>query len=228
MYSGGKDSGVTAKYLERHDKLLGCVALDTGISTPDWREFIESECDRHGWPLRVYKTTGSYDDMVLKYGFPGPAHHQVAMSTLKWRALRVLKKDLGANTNLASGARKLESDRRGRTAKLCRKFEGLMIWNPIVDWTTEDTWAYFTQYGLRKAPGYSTLAISGDCLCGAFARPDELDIISRAYPCVYQRLQDLERLAARHGHRAKWGWGSTWKRPKKTQVELITCAECGE
>ena len=50
LVSGGKDSLSTAQVLHEAGKLQGCVALDTGLSTPDWKPFVEKVCAERGWP----------------------------------------------------------------------------------------------------------------------------------------------------------------------------------
>jgi 3'-phosphoadenosine 5'-phosphosulfate sulfotransferase (PAPS reductase)/FAD synthetase len=74
---------------------------------------------------------------------------------------------------LASGVRHDESVTRAGSVRPIGQWEGAPIVAPIFDWTTEETWAYFRDRGFERAPAYSTLQISGDCLCGAYAREDE-------------------------------------------------------
>ena len=52
LVSGGKDSLTTAQVLHEAGKLAGCVALDTGLSTPDWKPFVEKVCADRRWPLK--------------------------------------------------------------------------------------------------------------------------------------------------------------------------------
>lgn len=208
---------------------MGCVGLDTGLATPDWRDFLESECHRHSWPLKVFRTTDSYERVVVKYGFPGPAKHGMMMNYLKGRAMREVKKSFGTNILFAGGARSKESKRRGKTATLMSRFEGITVWQPLLTWSDEEVWAHFNSRGLHRAPAYSTLGMSGDCLCGAFARPDERGIIAQEYPSVETRLLALEQQAARHGKRGIWGWGAVFGRDAdnlKTLGEQLLCAEC--
>src|SRR3990167_3504854 len=40
LVSGGKDSLSAAQILHESGKLSACVALETGISTPDWKDFV--------------------------------------------------------------------------------------------------------------------------------------------------------------------------------------------
>src|SRR5208337_3375442 len=111
LVSGGKDSLSTAQVLHEAGKLEACVALETGVSTPDWKQFVIQTCADRGWPLEFYSTDESYEDFVLKMGFPGPARHSWIMQKLKGRCIAKFKKNHPRGI-LASGVRADESSRR--------------------------------------------------------------------------------------------------------------------
>src|SRR5271157_121692 len=92
LVSGGKDSLSVAQVLDEAGKLEACVALETGVSTPDWKQFLIQTCADRGWPLEFYDTDVSYDDIVLKYGFPGPSKHGRFMQYLKGRCIRKFRR----------------------------------------------------------------------------------------------------------------------------------------
>lgn len=228
LVSGGKDSLSTAKALQSAGKLAGCVAFETGVSTPDWKEFVAATCDEHKMPVTFYKTPESYDQLVLEYGFPGPGRHKKFMDRLKGRCVRAFRKD-HPDGILASGTRSGESKRREIGTAPVSLWEGAPILAPIYGWTTDRTWQFFRENGFQRAPAYSTLQISGDCLCGAFAREGERDALEFHYPTIGERFRALTGELA---HRVKsgrhlWGWG--WKQPvKKDRVTSALCVECGD
>ena len=227
LVSGGKDSLSVAQTLHEAGKLIACVSLKTGISTPDWQPFVEKTCAERGWDLEFYETGESYDDLVLAHGFPGPSKHGKFMDRLKGRAVRKFKKAHKGGI-LASGTRAKESVRRGANSSPVGMWEGAPIVAPIYDWTTDETWAFFRDRGFERAPGYSTLQISGDCLCGAFAREGELDAVKFHYPEVGKRFDALSaELKPRLPQRCEWGWG--WRKPlkEKGRDEGLICSECG-
>lgn len=226
LVSGGKDSLTTAQVLFEAGKLEACVALETGISTPDWKEFVIKTCADRGWPLEFYATDSSYEDFVRKYGFPGPSKHLWAMRYLKGRAIRQFKK-AHPDGILASGVRSDESIKRAASTKPVGQWEGAPILAPIYDWTTEKTWEFFRDRGFERAPGYSTLQISGDCLCGAHARADEFQAIKFHYPKIAERFEAIgEEIKKTHPKRCKWGWGSGSPMKEKTRDEAMVCVEC--
>lgn len=228
LMSGGKDSLSTAQVLADADRLHGCVALATGVSTPEWRDFLIDLCRKRGWPLEFHHTTASYDDLVRKYGFPGPGMHQQFMTYLKGRAIREFRRK-HPNGILASGTRTDESQRRFVNTKPFSVWEGVPILTPIYDWTTEETWAYFHAHGFERAPAYQTLMVSGDCLCGAFAVQGEAEALRLGYPDIADRFDALGlEIQDAFPKRCKWGWGWQEKRKKKSAREASICQECAD
>jgi hypothetical protein len=63
LVSGGKDSLSTAQVLAGADRLLGCVALSTGIGTPDWRD----SCDLTRTALAV-QSADIQDEQLAGFG----------------------------------------------------------------------------------------------------------------------------------------------------------------
>lgn len=227
LVSGGKDSLTAANVLFEAGKLLGCVALKTGISTPDWESFITKVCADRGWPLEIYETPVSYEEKVLKYGFPGPAKHGWFMNYLKGRCITQFKKK-HKGASLASGVRRAESARRKINTLPVSVWEGVPIIAPIYDWTDDEVWEYFYAHGFKRAPAYSTLQISGDCLCGAFAKEGELDAVRFHYPEIGKRFDAItERIKETHPKRCVWGWGNSQKKEKTAKQRMI-CVECGD
>ncbi len=226
LFSGGKDSFAVAKALEVQDRLQGCIALETGISVPDWKPSVIDICKKQNWPIQFFKTTDSYARVVKKYGFPGPGQHGMIMNYLKGRAIRVLKRALPGAV-LASGVRADESSRRALSTKPISLFEGVKVIAPLYDRTTEWVWNFVREAGYERPRAYSTLQISGDCLCGAFARPDEREAIRYWYPEVEAEIVKIEK-AMPDGHpHGCWGWGCNKKRGAKKGAEAIVCVECG-
>jgi len=229
LLSGGKDSWACAKYLQEHHLLLGCVALATGISAPDWLPNLQRMCAKEGWPLEVYQTPVIYEDLVRKYGFPGLSKHKWMVSYLKGRGVQQFRK-VHPKIPLASGVRVAESERRTLNTLPVSKWEGVFVYAPILNWSTEETWAYVKERGYERPDTYSKLGISGDCLCGSYAREWERRAIATHYPAVDARLRVLENDPAvcLFKSRKVWGWSRHKQRKAKEGLEALVCAECGD
>ena len=227
LLSGGKDSISTCQMLEDAGKLEGCVAIRTGIAVPEWEPWIIKLCEERKWRLDIIETSEKYDDLVVKYGFPGTSKHGWFMTYLKGRAIARFKQ-YHPGAILASGVRKYESTRRGIRTKPFSVWEGVTIAAPIYDWTTQQTWDYFYSRGFERAPAYSTLQISGDCLCGAMASEGEPDALRCHYPQIAEHFDALgESIKDTHPTRCKWGWSSNKKsKAKLTPSQAAICVEC--
>lgn len=227
LFSGGKDSSTATDVLAKAGRLEAVCAFKTKLATPDWEQHVEKTCEERKWRLEWYETTESYEGLVMKYGYPGPGKHSMFMSYLKGRCVRQFKKRHPTGI-LASGVRSDESVKRAGSTKPFGQWEGAPILAPIHDWTTEETWAYFRGEGFERAPAYSTLQISGDCLCGAYAREDERSALEFHYPAIGKYFRELgEAVKAKFPKRWEWGWG--WKqeiKKPKNDGERMVCVEC--
>lgn len=218
LYSGGKDSSSIVSWLQERGLLAGVISINTGISAPDWMPFVEKTANERRWDLNIIPTNYDYDRLVLKYGFPGASAHGMFMNYLKGRAIRQFKKKYPGEI-LASGVRSNESRRRFKNTKEWGFFEGVRVWAPIYNWTTEQTWEFFRKSGFERSPCYQTLCISGDCLCGAFATSFERGMIQAAYPDIHERLSYLEKKVDH-----SWGWSNN-KDAKKRKRSPV-CVDC--
>lgn len=74
-------------------------------------------------------------------------------------------------------------------------------------------------------PVSEKLHMSGECLCGAFAKPDELEEIRFWFPEVAAEIDRLEAEVAAAGHRepfCRWGHGQG----KPTEKTGPLCTSC--
>lgn len=219
LVSGGKDSIALAHHLQQADMLEGVVSVDTGISIPEWREFMQDTCAAQGWPLEIIRSPVEYSWLVRRWGFPGPGLHSQTMRWLKERAIDIFRRR-HRGALLASGARQGESKRRRATVGEWNVFGKMVVWNPLFQLSTEAVWAYMRAHNLPRSPCYATLGISGDCLCGAFARAGERDAFATCYPDVFRKhIAPLEKEG--HGLWGSGGGSSRWSRN-----ETLFCLEC--
>lgn len=227
LVSGGKDSFAACDVVARAGLLKGCVLIDTGIAVPTWQEDVVGLCERFGWPYEIVPTPVRFEWFVWKYGFPGPAMHHEIMCYLKGRAIREWKK-WHKNECLVSGTRIEESNRRGWSCKWESKWEGVTIYAPVLNWSTQDAIAYGVKRAYQKPRAYYTLGISGDCVCGAFATQHEPEAITEHYPALAERIA---RMKSRDAY--TWGQRAIDKIDKTlpmfnddTEAMAIACSDC--
>lgn len=215
LFSGGHDS-LTASYIaSMADKFDGCVHINTGIGIPATRQFVIDTCQERGWPLLEYlaventRADGTpdpriYEEMVLQYGFPGPSAHQRMYANLKERQIDRLKRDHPGRKLLVGGQRQQESARRMRSTEALH-IKGRTAWcAPLYDWSKGECSRLLTAGNFKRNQVCLDLGMSGECLCGAFAKPGELAALEFACPAVAKQIRDLEKKVRAAGF--PWGW----------------------
>jgi 3'-phosphoadenosine 5'-phosphosulfate sulfotransferase (PAPS reductase)/FAD synthetase len=209
LFSGGHDSLTATSVAFEQGAVESALHIDTGIGVPETRDFVERTCKDRGWPLRVYSAEQvgeSWEDFVRRHGFPGPAQHNRMYNRLKERALRAAIRDCRPPRKrvlLVSGCRSSESVRRMGTVKPVDR-QGTWVWSAVIhNWSKQKCLDYLDAWGIKRNPVVERIGKSGECLCGAFAKPGELDQLHDHYPEVAERILDLEQ-EVRPNH--PWGW----------------------
>lgn len=238
LFSGGHDSLCSTHVASQHPDFRGVIHCNTGIGIPETTDFVKGTCSKHGWPLHEYHARQRngmpiYDDMCLRLGMPGgPMAHSSQYHVLKEEQIEkgVREHRVGQSpVALVTGIRKQESGRRMRNviatpARLEGNKHRLWI-SPILDWSALDVNQYIEDNGLTRNLVVDLLHRSGECLCGALARPEELKEIAYWYPEVAARIYALER--ACFEKRLPFQWGSKKvERPPIEQMELPMCQSC--
>ena len=91
--------------------------------------------------------------------------------------------------------------------------EGNVVWvAPIRDFDHRDIRRYHEEFDLPRNEVVEYLHMSGECLCGAFAKPGELEWLGMFYPEVSNRIKRLEKRAHEAGLKScHWGPQSSKK-----------------
>ena len=227
LFSGGHDSTCACHIASKHPTWRGAVHhIDTGIGAAATRRHVEAVCEELGWDLKVYRSPNDYQRYVRLNGFPGPGAHSLVYAHLKERCVRMMTRAAGLGRHgkayLVTGARAAESTRRmGAVApyqvgeyvtRRVRVVERRVwvnrnrVWvSPCHDWTTGEQVAYMRYFGLPENPVKIALGMSGECFCGAFAAPGELDRIRHHCPDVAAEIDRLAGVARAAGKPCVWG-----------------------
>lgn len=216
LFSGGHDSYCACFVASQHRKFDGNVYhINTGIGSKATRDFVEQVCKDEGWKLNILKSPNTYEDRIRESGFPGPAMHSYTYHALKERCVNMITK-IGKShhpTILVTGARAAESRRRMghvvpvRVGEVYQNSNGRAsarhrIWTaPCYDWSSEDQHDFMNLHQMPRNPvKQSILGMSGECFCGAFARPNEIDMIREVVPDVAAEIDRLQIVAQECGH----------------------------
>ena len=220
LYSGGNDS-TTLAHLFRHEADYA-IHANTTIGIEQTREFVRETCK--GWGLQLIEKVApeSYRDLVLgtdargiPRGFPGPAMHFFHYTRLKERSLDEARRELVKNPRqerllFLGGRRRAESARRAEVPLF--EADGSVIWaSPLAMWTKLDLNTYRDIHkDVPRNPASDLIHMSGECLCGAFAHPGELDEVAEWFPDVVAEIRALEaevRAAGVPEPYCRWGHG---------------------
>ena len=220
LYSGGNDSTTLAHLF--HHEATHAIHANTTIGIESTREFVRETCKAWGLPLIEKVAPESYRDLVLgndargiPRGFPGPAMHFFYYTRLKERCLDAARRDLITNGRtervlFLGGRRRAESARRSKIPLY--EAQGSVIWiSPLAMWTKLDLNTYRDIYtDVPRNPASDLIHMSGECLCGAFAHPGELDEVGEWFPEVVAEIRALEAEVEAAGvpePYCRWGHG---------------------
>jgi 3'-phosphoadenosine 5'-phosphosulfate sulfotransferase (PAPS reductase)/FAD synthetase len=222
LFSGGNDSLVLLHLASRWltGEKDGALHINTGIGIPETRDFALRAAQEI--TPRFYERINvdyPFERLVLDkelrggggYGFPGPAGHHFMYIRLKERTLDAFlqeQKKRGERVMLMTGTRAHESRRRMGNQKTHSRFGGRVWCNPLNHFTNDEMWEYRQRFNLPRNEVADHLHMSGECLCGAFAKPHEKEGIRFFYPEVAARLDSIEKQAVEAGIPPPWcRWG---------------------
>lgn len=232
-FSGGNDSLALAHWMMVNIPGTELFHINTGIGIQATTDFACDTAAKYGWPLTVIRSKEDcgedYGDWVRKHGFPGPHMHNHMFNRLKGRAVELLVRRAKTKRMdkilLATGVREDESIRRmGYKGREINR-RGAQVWvNPIYWWPTWRRDEYLMEHQIRRNPISARLGISGECLCGAFAHPGELERVRAVDPGVAAWIDALHEEVK---HRFPWGWeGSPPRSDKRRPLPGPLCIGC--
>jgi 3'-phosphoadenosine 5'-phosphosulfate sulfotransferase (PAPS reductase)/FAD synthetase len=232
LFSGGNDSLVNF-YITK-DYIDHVIHINTGIGIEETRDFVRNVCKMHGKNLIERKPPDdcSYEKLILQYGFPSANLHYLMYNRLKERALRTVRNDFVKRKRkdviqYFTGVRYAESTRRNKTTDDIMK-DGSVVWvAPIAHWSNKNVSEYRKKFNLPINDVTVNLHMSGECLCGSFAKKNELEQIRFFYPKTAEYIESLQDLVKENGN-ARCVWGDNEKKKKIVKQSGILCTSCDE
>lgn len=229
LFSGGHDSVTATNIAAMHSQFTAAVHINTGIGVERTRQYVRETASARGWTLIEKRAVQRYRDLVLKHGFPGPHAHRFMYVWLKERCLEAFEREQRVTTDApllyVSGARSDESFRRMGTTDELRK-DGRRLWvAPIHDWSALDCAEFMERQGIPRNPVVDLIHMSGECLCGAYARRGELAELG-LWPETRPAHDEIVALEAEvRAAGFPWGWEDAppkwWLEGKRGQTFLL-------
>ena len=238
LSSGGNDSMVLLDYADTQGWQFDAVVhVNTGTGVTEngvalTTEFLRNFCASRNLPFIELHPPKSYEELFIENpiidGLPGPGMHHIAYNRLKERALNAFVRDTKERWKdrlmFLTGIRAAESSIRMGYQDTIIDRVGAMVWvNPIYRWSDEKMAAYRKERNLPQNPVAQHIHISGECLCGCFARPDELEQIRFFFPETAARIESWQQRAREKGL-THCVWGK--RRGKDDLSSSRLCNQC--
>ena len=238
LFSGGTDSHCATQLASEVVPLKFVAHINTQTGIRQTLEHVRATCAAKGWALREYTppmirqfggrtrlvtpahpdARTAYEAYCYHFGMPGPRQHTMVYQRLKDRCVaritRELKRRRGDRVLFVSGVRRSESKRRmGYDQPV--QVEGGRVWvAPLLFWSDADKEGYMRSRGIVKSEVSRQLCMSGECLCGCYASPGELDEIALFFPEAAAYLRELTRRVRAANPKSR-GWGERPPRKEK-------------
>lgn len=168
----------------------------------------------------------SYEDFVFNFGMPGPGQHRRMYQRLKERSFEAFKRDAKAGKSRLSRVMFITGIRHDESAIRAGYQRAVMvmgsnIWvNPFYWHTKSDFELYRNEFGLPRNPVTDCIGISGECLCGTFGSPAELDAVEKVEPETRKYIGTLEEKCASLGLPCKYGMKPDKKLKPSNDLQL--------
>lgn len=233
LFSGGDGSLGATAWAMANVPNCQVAHIVTGIGIKRTTAFVQDTCAREGWPLTIIRAKedcgNDYREIVKKHGFPGPASHRYMYVWLKERSINELvrrnKRERGDKVALLTGICHDDSVRRTGYGGHQIQQHGAKLWVNHMYWAGK-SWMhqYILDRGLPRNPIAELLGMSGECLCGAFASPGELELIRMADPETADEIEDIQREVREAGW--SWGWGCRPPEPRDDRTPDMFMPMC--
>ncbi len=148
----GAEDMVLTDLIARDGLAIGSFSLDTGRLPAETYELLGQLAERYPThPVQVlFPEAATTEQYVRVYGINGFYDSvEARKACCQVRKLGPLKRALAGKTAWITGLRREQSPTRQDLAD--RGFDadnGLMKFNPLIDWTEKDVWAYIREYGV--------------------------------------------------------------------------------
>lgn len=218
LFSGGHDSLVSTHVSHRILREMGVehqvVHIDTTVGIPANEEYVKDCADRFGWDLRIIRNEEHNGKSYWQWcrdeeTFPMPQDHIWTYIHLKRNAIEQIvreeKEDRSDRVLFVTGVYADESDRRAGFHQI-EKRRGAQVWvNPCFEWSEPEMASYRLDNDLPVNEVAAELGKSGECLCGAYAHPGDLEAVRQVCPQLARRLKALgDDISPSPAHQMRW------------------------
>lgn len=147
--SFGAEDQVLTDLIARHARGIGLFSLDTGRLPEETHRVARETADRYNVRIQVYyPRTDAVEVLVNRHG-PNAFYDSVELrkACCDVRKVEPLRRALAGKKAWVTGLRREQAPtRRDLSAVEHDAVHGIAKFNPLIDWTVEDVWAYIRAY----------------------------------------------------------------------------------
>lgn len=220
-FSGGKDSLTCLLLALEVSDNVECMYMDAGFELPNTLPYVRERCKDFGLKLHVShperdrvkhrtipKDVCKLTDYIRYYGYFPSAVNRWCSIWCKQRPGKVYIRKTWGKTELYKlvGVRRKESQHRGfvyGSKKAIKRFGGrynrpdnemvgCRLIYPVLDWSTDDIWAFLKERRIEVHDGYKLFGVSGCKWCPVH-KPEVVRKIAEVYPNLYDDFIEAER-----------------------------------
>jgi len=147
--SFGAEDVVLLDLISRHTPGIGIITLDTGRLPQATYDVMDACRKRYGINIEVYFPDASEVEQMVREKGQNLFYHSVENRKLCCgiRKIHPLRRALAGKKAWVSGVRREQADSRQDMAAVeDDAYFGIRKFNPLIEWTQEDVWAYIREY----------------------------------------------------------------------------------
>jgi len=196
LFSGGRDSVCTLKYLHRIASQSGieitALHADTTAGFREVEEYVQGVCRLLNIPLVTVRPPYDYFELAKRWGIPG-VKSRWCCETLKIAPIRRFLATIQEPKVIYDGIRAEESYLRATYVPIWfhPSFRAVSV-SPIFSWTGTRVDQYIRRNSLPPNPT-ADLGTSGECWCGAYKCRADFEGLLEVHPEIFDKLVEVEK-----------------------------------
>lgn len=147
--SFGVEDMVLTDLIDRHDLAIGIFTLDTGRLHEETYRLMQEVCRRYRTPIKIYAPDRAAIEAYVTNHGPNGFYDSIALrqACCHVRKVEPLRRALAGQGSWITGLRRQQSlTRRDLPFSEWDAENGLLKYNPLAAWTTEQVWSYVRAY----------------------------------------------------------------------------------
>jgi len=147
----GAEDMVLLDVISREARSIEVFSLDTGRLPEETHALLDTIREKYSIPIRLYFPESKAVETWIEQNGPNGFYRSVAqrLQCCEIRKVQPLQRALSGKKSWVTGLRREQSaNRQSLVAEGWDEANGLVKFNPLLDWTSEDVWSYIKTNGV--------------------------------------------------------------------------------